>query len=276
MTEKFNGPEQGSMYDKIFRENMEGTLPDVIKDVLHLHIVKSEEIADDIQHTKERRPDLLKRVEDDQGKVFILHIEYQRDNEKNMAFRMAEYSIMLQRKYGLPVTQFVIYIGAGKPTMPMRIRNKYLHFWYNLLTFSEIDYQVFLNSDKIEQKMLAILGDLQIEDTEMILQQIVQEIENKGIGELEQGRYLKQLRVLMQLRNLEKTSIKNMALTGKIFVEEKDILYIRGEINGEIKGEIRGEHKKALDVAQELKNEGCSSSFIAKITKLSIQEIEAL
>jgi len=47
----------------------------------------------------------------------------------------------------------------------------------------------------------------------MILQQLVQEIENKGNGELEQGRYLKQLRVLMQLRNLEKTSIKNMALT---------------------------------------------------------------
>ena len=112
MTEKFNGPEQGSMYDKVFKENMEGTLPDIIKDVLHLRIVKSEEIADDIQHTKERKPDLLKRVEDDQGKVFILHIEYQRDNEKNMAFRMAEYSIMLQRKYGLPVTQFVIYIGA--------------------------------------------------------------------------------------------------------------------------------------------------------------------
>mgnify|MGYP003913233237 CR=1 FL=1 len=80
----------------------------------------------------------------------------------------------------------------------------------------------------------------------------------------------------MQLRNLEKTSIKNMALTGKIFVEEKDILYIRGEIKGEIRGEIKGEHKKALEVAQELKKEGCSSSFIAKITKLSIQEIEAL
>jgi hypothetical protein len=264
MTEKFNGPEQGSMYDKVFRENMEGTLPDVIKDVLRLHIVKSEEIQDDVQHTKERKPDLLKRVEDDQGKVFILHIEYQRDNEKNMAFRMAEYSIMLQRKYRLPVTQFVIYIGAGKPNMPMRIRNKYLHFWYNLLTFSEIDYQVFLNSDKIEQKMLAILGDLQIEDTEMILQQIVQEIENKGIGELEQGRYLKQLRVLMQLRNLDRESIKNMALTGKIFKEEKDILYIRGE------------HKKAQQIARELKKEGLSNEFIAKITKLSIQEVETL
>jgi hypothetical protein len=102
----------------------------------------------------------------------------------------------------------------------------------------------------------------------MILQQIVQEIENKGIGELEQGRYLKQLRVLMQLRNLEKPSIKNMALTGKIFVEEKDILYIRGEIKGEIKGK--------MEIAQELKKEGLSNEFIAKTTKLSIQEIEAL
>jgi len=122
-------------------------------------------LFENITPTLVQFPDLLKRVEDDQGKVFILHIEYQRDNEKNMAFRMAEYSIMLQRKYGLPVTQFVIYIGAGKPNMPMRIRNKYLHFWYNLLTFSEIDYQVFLNSDKIEQKMLpfSVISRLRIQ-----------------------------------------------------------------------------------------------------------------
>ena len=72
------------------------------------------------------------------------------------------------------------------------------------------------------------------------------------------------MRVLIQLRNLEKTSIKNMALTGKIFVEEKDILYIRGEIKGK------------MEIAKELKKEGLSNEFIAKTTKLSIQEIEAL
>ena len=107
-----------------------------------------------------------------------------------------------------------------------------------------------------------------LEDTEMILQQIVQEIENKGIGELEQGRYLKQLRVLMQLRNLEKTSIKNMALTGKIFVEEKDILYIRGE--------IKGEHKKALEMGLKMKMNGEPLSKIMEYTELQVQEIEAL
>ena len=55
-----------------------------------------------------------------------------------------------------------------------------------------------------------------------------------------------------------------MALTGKIFVEEKDILYIRGEIKGK------------MEIAKELKKEGLSNEFIAKTTKLSIQEIEAL
>ncbi|WP_316838301.1 hypothetical protein [Pedobacter nutrimenti] len=93
---------------------------------------------------------------------------------------------------------------------------------------------------------------------------------------LDLANYLKQLRVLMQLRNLEKTSIKNMALTGKIFVEEKDILYIRGEINGEIRGEIKGEHKKALEMGQEMKINGEPISKIVQYTKLSIQEIEAL
>ncbi|WP_233260642.1 hypothetical protein [Pedobacter sp. HMWF019] len=55
-----------------------------------------------------------------------------------------------------------------------------------------------------------------------------------------------------------------MALTGKIFKEEKDILYIRGE------------HKKAQQIARELKKEGLSNEFIVKITKLSIQEVETL
>jgi hypothetical protein len=102
----------------------------------------------------------------------------------------------------------------------------------------------------------------------MILQQIVHEIENKGIGELEQGRYFKQLRVFMQLRNLGKTSIKNMALTGKIFVEEKDILYIRGE--------IKGERKKALEMGLKMKMNGEPLSKIMEYTELQVQEIEAL
>jgi len=77
---------------------------------------------------------------------------------------------------------------------------------------------------------------------------------------------------LMQLRNLEKNTLKNMALTGKIFKEKKDILYIRGEINGE----IRGERKKALEMGLKMKMNGEPLSKIMEYTELSIQEIETL
>jgi hypothetical protein len=36
-------------------------LPVIIKEVLGLYIVTSEELPDDIQHTKERKPDALKK-----------------------------------------------------------------------------------------------------------------------------------------------------------------------------------------------------------------------
>jgi predicted transposase/invertase (TIGR01784 family) len=44
----------------------------------------------------------------------------------------------------------------------------------------------------------------------------------------------------------------------------------------EERGIEKGEHKKALDIAGELKKEGASIEFIAKITKLSTEEIEKL
>ena len=44
----------------------------------------------------------------------------------------------------------------------------------------------------------------------------------------------------------------------------------------EEKAEERGEHKKALDIAGQLKKEGLSIEFIAKVTNLSVSEIENL
>lgn len=108
---EFNNPRQGGMYDKILKENMEANLSGIVEQVLSLKITTSEEISDDLQHTKERKPDLLKKVQDETGRSYILHIEYQRQNDQNMAYRMAEYSVMLQRKYKLPVSQHMIYLG---------------------------------------------------------------------------------------------------------------------------------------------------------------------
>lgn len=116
-----NQDRQANQYDKIFRENMETVLPGIIEHLLKLNIVRREELPDDVQHTKERKPDLLKKVTDANGKTYVLHIEYQAKNDKDMVYRMAEYSIMLQRRYRISVKQYVIFIGAAKPHMAVSL-----------------------------------------------------------------------------------------------------------------------------------------------------------
>ncbi|MCX2453392.1 Rpn family recombination-promoting nuclease/putative transposase [Pedobacter sp. PLR] len=96
---ELNDPRQGNLYDKVFKENMDANLDGIVAQVLSMKITRSEEISDDLQQTKERKADLLKKVQDENGQVFILHIEYQRQNDQNMAYRMAEYCIMLQVKH---------------------------------------------------------------------------------------------------------------------------------------------------------------------------------
>ncbi|ACU03966.1 hypothetical protein [Pedobacter heparinus] len=63
-----------------------------------------------------------------------------------------------------------------------------------------------------------------------------------------------------------------MALVGKIFKEEKDILYRRGEI----KGEIKGRYEEAMEIALEMKKDKFPIEKIAKYTGLTIEEIQAL
>ncbi len=57
-----------------------------------------------------------------------VNIEFQVKDEPKMVFRMAEYHIMLLRKYELPVRQYVIYIGADKPTMTDHIHSEPMNF----------------------------------------------------------------------------------------------------------------------------------------------------
>src|SRR5882757_7162734 len=167
---------QVNQYDKIFRENLEAALPGLIRNLLGIHVVHTEELPDDIQHTKERKPDVLKKVTDKNGETFVLHIEFQVKDEPKMVFRMAEYYIMLLRRYELPVQQYVIYIGAGDPTMTDHIRSEPMNFKYLLIALSAVDYHLLLRSDNPEEKMLAILANFGNGNPERIIENIVNQV----------------------------------------------------------------------------------------------------
>jgi hypothetical protein len=224
--------QQINQYDKILRENIEAALPGLIKNLLNIHAVNTEELPDDIQHTKERKPDVLKKVTDKNGETFVLHVEFQVKDEPKMVFRMAEYYIMLLRRYELRVRQYVIYIGAGKPAMTDHIRLEPMHFKYQLIALSAVDYHLLLRSDKPEEKMLAILADFGGGDPKRTIENIVNQVVAASNGNFSKLRHIQQLRILAQLRKLAPESLQIMDSIANYISEENDILYRRGEIKG--------------------------------------------
>lgn len=270
MSNKNNGVFQTSQYDKIIRENLEQTLPVIIKDLLHLDIVESEEIPDDIQHTKERKPEALKKVTDSEGNIYILHLEFQVPNEKEMAYRMAEYSIMLMRRYKIAVKQFVIFLKAGKPTMATAINTINLKYNYELVRISEVNYKLFLRSKNPEVKMLGILANLGDDNPKKVIQDIVNEINNATESNLAKNKYFNQLRIFVQLRtNVEHQLEEDMQSVSTFFKAENDIFYR--------KGERMGTEKTRHTVIENLLTKlGVSDEKAAEIAEVSIEYVKEI
>lgn len=281
---EFKNPRQGSEYDKIFKENMEANPEGIVEQVLSMKIFITEELPDDLQHTKERKPDLLKKVQNEDGQAFILHIEYQRSNDQNMAYRMAEYSIMLQRKYRLPVSQYMIYLGQEKLNMPTEIESTNFKFKYEVKAISTIDYRLFLNHEVIEMKLLAVLADLSAVDPKEIIRELILEITEIVAEELVLGKYMNQLKIFAQLRDLEQTLKEVMEEVSSWYVKERDPYYIIGRDEGvtlertrsklSIARKLEEERTRSkLSIARKMKKEGLTIPLIAKITGLNQEEI---
>ncbi|WP_316735464.1 hypothetical protein [Pedobacter aquatilis] len=232
---------QTNQYDKIIKENLEVTLPMIIEEVLELKIISSEELPDDLQHTKERKPDALKKVTDSSGTVYVLHLEFQIKNETDMVYRMAEYNVMLMRKYKLPVKQFVIYLNSVMPKMRTSFDYECHRYQYNIVRISEVNYQLFLKSDNPQIKMLGLLADIDQQSSGEVIQRIVNEIHASVDEQLLKNKYFKQLRIFVQLRkHLEPQFEKAMQSVSTFFKEKDDIFYRKGEASGVEKGKKEG------------------------------------
>ncbi len=234
---------QANQYDKVIHENLEDALPGLIKKVLKIETVYMEEVPDDLQYTKERKPDLLKKVKDVNENIYILHIEFQTGNSKNMAFRMMEYFIMLTRRYELPVRQYVIYMGREKLNMKGELDLKKLHFSYDILDLSTIDYRLLLYAEKPAEKILAVLGDFGKEDPATVITRITTEVMRSSEDELERQQRKNQLRILLQLRKFTLENIETMESVSTFFKKENDFLYCIGKNEGKQEGEKAGIEK---------------------------------
>lgn len=136
------------------------------------------------------------------------------------------------RKHELTLKQVVFYIGEGKAKMLTKINHNDLNFEFSLVNVQEIAYTDFLNSDQPEEVILAILANFQNKKPEIIISSILQRIIKITQPNLDQLKYVKQLEILSNLRDLQDEVIiqsKNMAL---IYDIEKDIRFKQGEGKG--------------------------------------------
>mgnify|MGYP002777961512 CR=1 FL=1 len=260
-----------SQYDKIVKENIEAVIPALLEKVLSIHAAQSEELPDDLQHTHERRPDVLKRITDLAGDTFILQLEFQVADDPDMAYRMNEYLAMLLRKYKLPVRQAVLFLGNKTPRMATQLEFHNLRFTFDLLTIKSVDYQTFVNSNQPEQIVFGVLGDFGKVSPQRVVEAVLRRLDASTNTHLQFQKYVRQLRILAKLRKLEFKIEDIMDSIDKFIDEETDYLFIKGQKKGLEKGLAKLAKAEERFVQRLLQKTDHTPEQIADIVGVSVE-----
>ena len=210
-----------------------------------------------------RRADLVARVQDANGKSYILHIEIQNDNQKNMPLRMLRYYSDIALAYvDEKVVQHLLYIGKAPLAMPNQIRDHNLLYHYEILDMSKQNSEHFLNSNNPDAIVLAILCDPQEQEPNALVARIIKELRRLHGDKLDKLRdSLKMLEVLAGNRNLQTVVKENAEMY--IDVEKLGIYQLVKE-----RGEERGEQKVLLQLLEKLPPEQ-----VAELSGVSLDKV---
>ena len=252
--EKNEGPKR---FDKIIKENRDAFFRPFVQKVLGITIITETTLSDNLHTTIERETDFIYQVKDEKGYEFILHLEFQSQNEADMVYRMAEYRAILQRKHKLPVKQYVIYLRPGISSMRNRLREDEIIRGFELVSLSQIRYDELIKSEIPQELLFAILCDFQEKEPQNIVRNMLQKLRDLSPDEATYRKYVTQLNVLSQLRKLDKEVYKQ-ALTMPIEIDITQnyawkVATERGLKEGRERGIKEGRkegHKEGMEVAQ--------------------------
>jgi hypothetical protein len=231
--------------------------------------IKTEELSTDLQVTKEKKTDFLRKFKYDNPKYnFILHVEAQSRDDPKMIYRMIEYHGMLLRKYEMRVVQLLFYFGKGKSKMLNSYHDGINTLSYELVCIQNFSYKTFLETDKADELVLTILSDYEDKTKEEIADLIFSRAKTIINETNLKEKFVNQVVVLSKLRNLDgfiQHYIQNtMALDLKI---EDTFTFKKGKLEGEKIGEKRGEKRG------EKKNRDKMILSLYKKGKLSLVDI---
>lgn len=153
---------------------------------------------------------------------------------------MHTYCAMLLERYELPVKQYVFYLGPTAARMSTSLTTDDLSFRYNLISFQEIDYRLFLLSERPEEILLTVLANFHPQESPKVLKQLLDRLDETAEGPLVFQKYIAQLRVLVQLRNFQPLLEATMDNLTKYVNEQNDPFYVKGRNLGYLLGTEKG------------------------------------
>ena len=222
----------------------------------------------EIQRTLERRLDEVNLAEDESGE-YILHFEYQRDNDPDIIGRMMEYRGILYRKYKKPIIQAVLYYGDE----PMKMENEYtdsqttMHF--ELHDIRQTSARSMIASPYPEEVLMAVLGNYGKESPEKIIAAIFERLKALAKSEANFQKYSERLIILAKSRKFEQIAVKTKRMFDVIYKPEDFSFFEEAKANVERAISTR----IAKDMLQLGKN---PVEEIAALTKLPLETIQHL
>ncbi len=254
-------------YDKIIKENIEKISESILHKICGITLEFTENISATIPKTIERRADFLKiGINKATQKKEIFHIEFQTNVHPHMEKRELLYYALLNDKYELPIRQFVIYLGENNWTTPNQIQHPNLTFSYEVICLNKLDYQIFIQSNKPEEIILAILADFKKENKENVIRSIILKLKDKSKNIQNLQKIIFQLEILSNLRNLQSEIVKQISAMPITFDIKKDLRYRQGK--------EEAEEKLITDVIRNAHKNGTPIESISKILDLPIKEIK--
>ncbi len=177
----------------------------------------------------------------------------------------------MQKKFQLPIKQFVIYIGQEPLTMRAKLSEDEIFTGFELKNLSQLDYQTVLSSDIPEEIILTALCDFKQEEIQAVLQKIITRLQALSKDEITLQKYIRQIMTFGRLRNFNQyitQTLKDMAIVYDI---EKDPLYKEGELRKTIRGiqRVLEKNKFTLEEIADLFEVGLD--FVLKVQKGEIK-----
>ena len=243
-----------------------------------LNIVEAELLSNEQARIESRRADLVARVREADGENYILHIEIQNDNQRDMPLRMLRYySDIALAHLDEKIVQYLLYIGKAPLSMSDRVHGYNLRYCYKVLDMRNQDSKYFLNSNNPDALVLAILCDPKNLEPNALVAHIIKELRRLHGDKLDNLRdSLKMLDVLSGNRGLQDI----VEETINMYIDEEKLgIYqavkkkseAKGEARGIKKGETRGLNKMVLKLLAKLPPEQ-----VAELSDMSLDEIQAI